>query len=157
MELLVQHDYLETLLQNLQQDQQPLWGQMTPQHMIEHLSGTLAISHGKIKLPPPELSAEKLAEKKAWLMDPEKHFKPNTKSARMPDKPMPLRFKDLDQAKDVFFTHLAAFHGHFKGTPHILVTHPVFGPLNYEEWLAFFEKHHRHHFAQFGLVQGTEA
>ena len=35
----------------------------------------------------------------------------------------------------------------------IKTTNPVFGDLNYEEWIRFHSKHFAHHFKQFGLLE----
>jgi oxepin-CoA hydrolase/3-oxo-5,6-dehydrosuberyl-CoA semialdehyde dehydrogenase len=43
---------------------------------------------------------------------------------------------------------------HFEKNPKFSSTHPYFGELNVEEWLALHKKHLRHHLTQFGLVRG---
>ena len=40
-----------TSLRNLPADRQAKWGIMTPHHMIEHLSGSMRMSNGKVYLP----------------------------------------------------------------------------------------------------------
>ena len=46
------HNIEETIeqLRKLQHDAAPLWGSMTPQHMVEHLTMTIRASQGKIPI-----------------------------------------------------------------------------------------------------------
>ncbi|MFY8020551.1 MAG: DUF1569 domain-containing protein, partial [Bacteroidia bacterium] len=38
--------------------------------------------------------------------------------------------------------------------PESIFNHPVFGPLNKQEWMKFQSKHFTHHFTQFGIFEG---
>ena len=44
------------------------------------------------------------------------------------------------------------FVEHFAADKNITTTHPVFGPLNFEEWVLLHYKHVTHHLRQFGLI-----
>ena len=45
-----------------------------------------------------------------------------------------------------------AFETYFKVDPDIRTMHPVFGELNFEEWVLLHYKHVTHHLRQFELL-----
>jgi len=67
----LQQHFLEVgvpdLLDDLQADTQPLWGVMTPQHMLEHVSGLFYIALGKRDIPL-LIKPEQVPASQAWLM-----------------------------------------------------------------------------------------
>jgi oxepin-CoA hydrolase/3-oxo-5,6-dehydrosuberyl-CoA semialdehyde dehydrogenase len=64
-----------------------------------------------------------------------------------------LVYSDLERAKKKFFEEINNFEEYFKENPEIKPINATFGPLNYEEWVAFHNKHFTHHFTQFGLIE----
>lgn len=140
---------LSAIIDRLEMNQQPVFGQMTPQHMIEHLGGIFLISSGKVKVKRPDAAQEK--KYYSWFISPEFAFKPNTQSPAMPSGLPPLRFNSLKEAKMALKKAIQKFKIQFVEHPKEKIVHPVFGPLDYEEWLRFHKVHTQHHLDQFEL------
>jgi hypothetical protein len=137
-------------LEQLSINDRPLWGMMTSQQMVEHLLWALEISNGAVavecNLPP------KLIERfKGFLYNdtPTSHefMNPLLKKG-LP----PLRFVSIQQAVEVVHRQIEVFIAYSEGSGKELRTHPVFGPLNHEEWERAHFKHYYHHLLQFELI-----
>ena len=137
-------------ISHLSADTEPLWGKMNVQQMIEHVTGFFKVSTDQLHFPmvTPE---EYLPKLKEFLLS-DKQFRENTKAPVLPEEPLPITEPDLDTAKmhlkeaiENFFTFYA-LHLDKK------IAHPVFGPLNFEEWILLHYKHVTHHARQFGLL-----
>lgn len=133
-------------------DEQPAWGMMTIQHMIEHLVFPLNFATGVINAPifTPD---EKLPRNREFLLSPYglmKYFK-------MPllpkDENPPLMTADLDAAKVLLLQTMADFEASVDAPGFTEANHPIFGKLDRRQWYIFQYKHFMHHFLQFGLVQ----
>ncbi len=128
-----------------------LWGKMSVQHMVEHCAGIFVLStkpgHDLAPFIPPEYVTKRLD----WLRS-DKPFRENTKAPILPDEPLPLRFANLEEAKEKFLQGMDRFFAFYTASPDQLVVHPVFGPLGVEDWEQFHYKHLQHHFRQFGLL-----
>lgn len=139
------------LLLSLDASDNAKWGKMTPQHMIEHLGVIFMISAGKIEARGlPENRQKELYLK---LTAGSFSFKPNTSSPVLPEKPLPLRFDNIEEAKAAALKAVHAFKDKFEKQPGNKIEHPVFGPLSYQEWLFFHEIHLKHHLRQFNLLE----
>ncbi|MBP7272978.1 MAG: DUF1569 domain-containing protein [Saprospiraceae bacterium] len=139
------------LLAALNNNVAPLWGKMTPQHMVEHLSGLFAISNGKINaslMVDPDFSAER---KRQFFIE-NSGFPKNYSPIKTFSNPQPLRFADLQQAIEKLNVNINQFFVYFNNNPEATPIHPVFDKLRYEEWLNFHYHHNRHHFRQFELL-----
>lgn len=139
------------LLEGLSQDQQPLWGKMTAQHMVEHISEIFLMSatpHHEIPVMVPQ---ERLEKAIAWL-ESDKQFRPNTVAPILPSEPLPLTFSNLEEAKQKFLSALDKYTVAWRAQPAMTVDHPAFGPLSRKQWEQFHMKHVHHHFRQFGLL-----
>lgn len=128
------------------------WGRMTAQQMVEHLSWSYAVSTGRrvVQCPIPE------AKREAW-----KQFlfdnRPMLREFRNPalvDGLPPLRHEGLGDAVVALRSEADEFRQQAAATPDVRHMHPVFGPLNAEEWARAHYKHFFHHLLQFGLVAG---
>lgn len=138
------------ILQHLSETSKPLWGKMSPQHMVEHLIWTLQSSEGKIKVAcvtPPE----KLPVSKRFLLSSRPLPKLFINPVIGPDL-LPLKFSNLDEAKKMLNLELEDYYKFFKGNPDAKTTHVAFGELNKDEWDIFHQKHFTHHLSQFGLL-----
>ncbi|MEZ4828842.1 MAG: DUF1569 domain-containing protein [Bacteroidia bacterium] len=139
------------LLERLSPESAPLWGIMGPQHMVEHVSGLFYISRNNlgIKCSTPE---DKLPRIKEFIWN-DAPFPRSVRVQGIPrDSTLPLRFSSLDEAKAVLLKNIQAFFGFFAQNPDASTMHPVFGPLNFEEWKRIHWKHTLHHLRQFGLT-----
>ncbi|PHR30289.1 MAG: hypothetical protein COA38_10660 [Fluviicola sp.] len=142
---------LETFLgklADLSSDTSPEWGSMNAQQMIEHLSNSMDLSIGELKV---ELSIpeEKVAGAVAYLHS-EKPFPKGFKVNYAPENPS-LRNKNLEAAIDELTIKWIAFQEYYANTPDASNLHPVYGELNEAAWLRVHSKHFTHHFLQFNL------
>ena len=136
-------------LNKLQKDQMPLWGIMTPQHMVEHLHKTVQASINEITL---NIYTE---EKKIPIL--KRHFlgeRPLPKEFMNPaigSDLLKLEFQDLKSAISELENIMNRYEKFFEENPDIKSIHPIFGYLTKEDWDVFHKKHFQHHLSQFGL------
>ena len=137
-------------ISNLDKNTPHVWGNMTPQHMIEHLVWAFECSTGILELPcrTPENILERA---KRFLYDarPTPH---EFKNPLLGENPLPFRFSSFMEAKDALRKATDRFIIHFREQPGAIHVHPVFGPLGAEEWHRTQFKHCYHHLLQFGLI-----
>ena len=148
MNLLI-NKYLE-LLNEFEPQQKPLWGKMTPQHMVEHLILAVQMSNGKLKLEcfnPPE----KVPSLKRFLMS----SRPMPKLFINPvigEDLRPLEYSSLEEAIEKLKKEINDYILFFENNPGANPVNVTFGELNKEEWIVFHKKHFTHHLSQFGLM-----
>ncbi|WP_298712231.1 DUF1569 domain-containing protein [Chitinophaga sp.] len=145
---LAQADILIPMLDRLASDTQPRWGAMNAQQMIEHLDTILqySISDQPIAILTPEAQLPHVVQ---WL----RTDKPLPRGFNNPLIPVgPHRHPDLTAANQHLLVSLKRFFQHYTASPSHTSTHIVFGPLGYEDWQRFHQKHFQHHFTQFGLL-----
>jgi len=147
----IKNDFFK-LLSTVKEDTKAGWGKMNAQQMLEHVSAFYKVSAGKIKfdLVTPE---EHLPKFKEFLLS-DKQFRENTKAPVnvIGEEPLPLRYRSYDEALTKLHESVKEFEDHFKDDPGKTTTHPVFGPLNFEEWILLHYKHVTHHLRQFGIA-----
>lgn len=139
------------LLKKLKGNEQPRWGKLSAQGMIEHMTDSIGIGWKRITFPM-YTSPENLPKAKAFMLS-DKPFKENTPNPYMGDTPPPLRNKDIASAIQELEEEINHFFQFHKNNPNIIVQNSFFGDLNYEEWLHLLHKHALHHLKQFGLVE----
>lgn len=139
-----------TLLDRLSPDTEAVWGKMNAQQMVEHVTGFFMVSTNQLHFPlvTPE---EHLPKFKEFLLS-DKQFRENTKAPVLPEEPLPTRQPDLASAVQQLRNTIEAFFGYFEAYPARTTAHPVFGWLNFEEWVLLHYKHVTHHARQFGLL-----
>lgn len=141
-------DKIESL-KTLKVDQEPLWGKMTPQHMVEHLYKALQASINEINLNIFTEERKIPVLKRLFLGDktlPKEFMNPSIG----PDL-MKLEFEDLKSAIMELENIFERYEQFFGNNPTIKTAHPVFGNLTKAEWDVFHQKHFNHHLSQFGL------
>lgn len=143
---------LPELLEKLPADRAPKWGQMTAQHMVEHISGTMLISNGRLAWPHPGGTEWGLANRARLLAPGFEDYPKNLRVPGVPETPAALRFPDLETAKGKFLGEIARFFTFFNENPEARPVHPLFGEMNFEEWKTVHSVHFKHHFRQFGLI-----
>lgn len=144
-------DNLESVIRHLNQieaDTQPLWGTMTAQRMVEHLTDGLFLGIGQIEMTCP-YEGEKLERSRTFLMSDQPM--PREFKAHFVNDDAPLRNEDFDMAIDAFVDAWLAMEEYEEGHPDAVHVHPVFGPLNQAEWRWMHRKHMTHHLMQFGV------
>ena len=141
-----------SLLKNLQGDTNGKWGKMNAQQMVEHVAAFFNISAGKLKF---ELvtPVEHLSKYKEFLLS-DKEFRENTKApdSVIGEEAQPLRYANMEQALEKLQQSIKTFEDYFKDDKLKTTLHPVFGELNFEEWVLLHYKHIAHHLRQFGLM-----
>ncbi|HAH37896.1 MAG TPA: hypothetical protein DEQ87_02020 [Algoriphagus sp.] len=141
---------IQSQLQNLSTDTPAQFGIMTPQHMVEHMTITMKLSSGRIKLPEFEPNEKQLMQKQALIYTdiefPKGVRAPNS-NGELPD----LRFPDLETAKEKLVQSVQEYEEAFENNPKFRSIHPRFGYLTFDEWEKFHHKHFKHHFGQFGI------
>ena len=125
------------------------WGKMNVQQMIEHMSDFIRMGNGKLpqKIFTP---AEHLPRLKEFLMS-DKEFRPDTKNAMLGEEPLPVVNSTVKEAVKELELELTDFNKFFQENPQAIVTNPIFGDLNFYEWVQLIYKHSRHHLRQFGV------
>lgn len=138
-------------IRKMPRDLAPQWGQMTLQHMIEHLTLLFGVANGSnpVDVVTPADKVEKV--KRLFLLS-DRELQRNFKAPILPDAPLPYRFSSMAEAVDKLKSEIEKFEEYYKNNPNQTENHPVFGELNYTEWLHFHNKHFTHHFKQFALI-----
>lgn len=142
-------DDVRPLIPRLSADTPAQWGQMTAQHMLEHLIVVTKLSYGaipgKVLTPEAEWTTRKL------FLSNEDPFPRNFKNPALPKAPRPLHYPSFKVAQQKLLVELDRFDTYWKDDPESIFPHPIFGPLNQQEWRQFHRKHYTHHLAQFGM------
>jgi hypothetical protein len=139
------------LLKELPADAKGKWGKMNAQQMTEHLSVFFKVSTEKFKFPL-VTPVEHLSKYKEFLLS-DKEFRENTKAPGnvVPEEPMPVKNTTMNEALDELQHEVNDFIIVFETHPEMDTTHPVFGALNFDEWVLLHYKHVTHHLRQFGV------
>lgn len=140
------------LLNNLPSDTTARWGKMNAQQMVEHVKAFFDVSSQKLQfdLVTPE---EQLPAYKAFLLS-DKVFRENTAAplSVIGEEVLPLRYPDMQTAIEKLKKSVLDFTQFFVDNKEKTSLHPVFGLLNYEEWILLHYKHVQHHLKQFSLL-----
>ena len=143
---------IQDCLNKLTENIKPIWGNLTPQRMIEHLEYTYKIASGEIQdfeINTPEKYLEKVH---ATLYNYEKmpriHDFPLAKQSKIES----VKYDGLEMAKTKMLEARQSYLNYFKENPEALTKNVVFGELNRYEWYLLERKHLNHHFEQFGLI-----
>jgi oxepin-CoA hydrolase/3-oxo-5,6-dehydrosuberyl-CoA semialdehyde dehydrogenase len=137
------------LLNQLKSDEKPLWGKMTPQHMVEHLYKAVQASINEINLNVFTEERKIPILKKLFLGEralPKEFMNP----AIGPEL-MSLEFENLSSAIKELENVLVRYEKYFDDNPSAKTIHPIFGLLDKSEWDIFHQKHFKHHLSQFGI------
>lgn len=131
---------------------QPKWGKMNFQQMVEHVTAFFKVSTQKIKfdlVSPPE----HMPKLKEFLMS-DKQFRENTKAplSIIGEEPFPVHYPSVEEAINKLEKEVNHFFSFYEANPNITAVHPVFGELDFEEWVRLHYKHVTHHLRQFGLL-----
>ena len=142
-------EYILPLLNRLDSEQQPIWGKMTAQEMIEHLTDTLKIASGEIKQK--LLIPSEKVESMQRFLETDKEMVRNIEVPFAP-KERTLRNENISDAIDEFTEQWIAFEEHYE-SPNVTELHPFYGDLSFDQWKKLNSKHLTHHFKQFGLIK----
>jgi len=142
---------LQNTLNKFDSNAKPLWGKMSPQHIIEHLAMAVKISTGKInsKFYSTVEEAEKI---KGRLIHSPMELTPGIKNPILGDEPPALRYANLNTAIEELHNEINYFKEYYEKNPTAKHTQPRMGDLDHNEWLTLHNKHFAHHFNQYGLL-----
>jgi Protein of unknown function (DUF1569) len=146
----IQHQFI-MLLKDLSADTVGKWGKMNAQQMVEHVTAFFKVSSGKLHFPLVS-ATEHLPKLKAFLLS-DKEFRENTKapSSVIGEEPLPVKTNTMAEAITALQDSIEEFINYFQDDSYITTLHPVFGELNFSEWILLHYKHVIHHAKQFGL------
>jgi hypothetical protein len=139
-----------SILDTIDANVKPKWGKMNLQQMIEHFADSVREANGKVKrdIVTPE---DKIVSYYNFLMS-DKEFKPETKNPIMPVEPSPVTNTNKEEAIAELRSELKDFVAFYQNNPDAKNAGPVFGHLNFEEWVQLLHKHAVHHLKQFGAM-----
>lgn len=138
------------LLEQLSDNEVGLWGVLSPQGMIEHVSDSFGYAYGRLKYTKLVTPPEHLEGYRTFILS-EKPFKENTKNVLMPDEPAPLRHGSMTEAIEELRKEIKAFRDFYAAHPGHKELNAFFGELNYDEQVHLLHKHAWHHLKQFNL------
>ena len=139
------------MLNRLDENVKPLFGEMSPQQMVEHVIKTMGISNGNLSVP--LLNDPVRAEKQKRIMIyTERPFPKGMVAPIVDKKQYVLIHENLEEAKQALKAELEKFDQWYEEDPNRQAMHPILGNLNHDEWIKFHNKHFTHHFGQFGLI-----
>jgi len=141
---------IQDSLKMLNDDTEPVFGKMTAQHMVEHLTQALKLSVGKIKYPP-FTPSEKALKSKDILLFTELEMPMGMTPPNDTGELYPLKYPDLEKAKEALLLAWDEYLEYYEKNSDASEVHPRFGYLNKDEWDRFHYKHIMHHFKQFGV------
>lgn len=138
------------LLNQLSDNEVGLWGVLSPQGMVEHMTDSIGIAYGRIQytLQTPEAMLPKV---RAFALS-DSQFKENTKNSLMSEMPAPLRNHSMTEAITELEKEINLFIDYYKKNSGVTHLNPFFGEFNYNEWLHILYKHANHHLKQFNLL-----
>jgi len=143
---------IETILSklaNLEATKKPLWGGMSAQRMVEHLTDSVRMSSGKEEFPL-EISEDKIGKMHLFL-ESDKGMAKNIEVA-FAGKDVALRHSEIELAIDELTEEWCDFEEIFEENDSFKSLHPYYGKLNFDQWKRLHSKHFTHHFEQFGLI-----
>ena len=142
---------LNNILNKLQPNAKPLWGKMSPQHIVEHLAMAVRISTGRInsKFYSTVEEAEKI---KSRVIHSDAELTQGVKNPILGDEPPALVYPDMQTAVSELHKEIEHFKNYYSVNQNVKHTQPRMGELGHKEWLTLHSKHFTHHFKQYGLL-----
>ena len=137
-------------LKKINNSQKPLWGNMSSQRMIEHLSDIVVISRSLNHKYSLKINPENIELAQGFIFS-EKSLPKNFKVSFTSDENI-ARNSSLSQAIIEFESEWDQYLKFFKSNPNVKTLHPYFGELDFELWNRLHAKHFTHHFIQFDLL-----
>ena len=140
------------MLRQLSPDQEPNFGLMTPQHMVEHLVMTTKLFSRRKGDPvsnPPTPGAAGFRSFVDRGCPFEHRPKPDVTKADLPD----LKFNNMDEAITELESAILAFYAFGDADPKYKGYNPRVGEYDMEELDLIIGRHAKWHAYQFGLVE----
>ncbi len=129
----------------------PLFGRLTPQHVLEHLIMSLHLSTGKKQIV--FNGNQEVADKvKATLIYTDAQVPQGVKNPLMTDDLPDLKFTTFEIAKQELKNEIEYFYEYKNQNPKATFIHMRMNELTIDEWTTMHGKHFAHHFKQYGLL-----
>ena len=143
---------IETILgklSKLEDTQKPVWGTMSAQRMVEHLTDLVKISNGKSVL---EIitPADKI-ERAQLFLESDTPMAKNV-NVEFVAKEVALRHAEIELAIDELTEEWCDFEEFYENDESKTANHPYYGALNFDQWKKLHSKHFTHHFEQFTIA-----
>lgn len=136
---------------NIDCDAKPLFGKMSPQHMVEHLAFAIGLSTGKG--PNKQFTTPEEGEAvKSKLIYSDAPMPEGIKNPLLGDEPPALIAPDMNGAIEMFKSELEKFDELYITNGDTKMIHPRMGALDQKEWTTLHNKHITHHLKQFGIL-----
>jgi hypothetical protein len=147
----ITNDFI-ALIKNADATVDAQWGKMNFQQMVEHVTDFFKVSSNKIQMPL-VTPVEHLPKYREFLLS-DKVFRENTKAPAsvLSEEPLPIRNAELSVAISKLEKQVNDFVTYFQDNAGAKTSHPVFGELDFEDWILLHYKHVTHHARQFGLM-----
>lgn len=142
-------EIITTHLKKVKSTDKPIWGEMSAQRMVEHLSDAVTLSRGNHNLPL-EIKEEHTPKAQAFLIS--EHPLPKLFKASFATPDIPERNSSMDEAILEFEKAWKLFIADFTSSPTKCSLHPNFGKLDFDLWKRMHSKHITHHLEQFGVI-----
>jgi hydroxymethylglutaryl-CoA reductase len=139
------------LLKKVEPSMPAKWGSMNAHQMVEHLTLVLSIANGRMTAST-NAEPERLAYRKMRFFEKDVPFPKNVRADFVPEEPVATMFPTIEQSKEFLMIQLLRFMDYHEEHEGLMPVHPVFGPMNYQEWIRFQVRHIKHHLSQFGLI-----
>lgn len=144
--------YYEQILKRidaLRPDDRALWGRMTVNEALCHVTDVFRMAFGEISAPDHSNAFTRQILKRVVLLGvPSPKGKINTSPALDQSQGNGTRPTTLEQDKMMFHSKMAEFSS--KDTAFSFHPHPIFGQLTQAEWGRLLFLHTNHHLTQFG-------
>ncbi len=127
----------------------PAWGQMTSQHMIEHLAQVVIYStilSNKDRIMPNKQQEETAG----FMLYSDAEFPQNIMNPMYKDGLPAYTHPTIEIAKSQLLKNLDTFFRTFEKNPKGYSFNPFFGDMDYDQLLILHTKHFKHHLKQFG-------
>ena len=151
IDVVLDRDKVFELLNSLDAHAAPLFGKMSPQHMVEHLTSTVKMANGKMPVQL-KVSEESAKATKATVIYTDYEMESGIKSALLGDEPPPYVNNSIAEAIAELKKEMADFDEYFKQHPDAAPVQHRMGALTHDEWVVLYNKHFAHHLRQFGLL-----
>ncbi len=147
-EIFLKQDFIG-LLKQIDLATEPIFGKMSLQQMIEHMSHAFQIASGKLVFE--NNQSKELTEKMYRFMMSDKPFRDNTPNPNIGPEPVPHRYDNILDALEDLQNEINYFFELFETNKDLKIENPFFGYLSRDEQIHLLHKHSLHHLRQFGI------
>ncbi len=146
------YDKFPQLLEKLEAHHEAKWGKMSAHQMVEHLAQIISVANGRFT-GIANAEPERLAYRKMRFLEKEIPFQKGIRVEFVPEEPLPTMFPNIQLSKEFTLNQLQRFFDYHTEHSDLTPVHPIFGPMNYAEWVQFQARHIKHHLQQFGILE----